>query len=114
MSRRDEAPTERSGYRVVRSWREKGAWYARQEDFPDAKEAWAAFHAADTHIASRGDDAQVDLYDLARGEVVETARAGGPHLIDAGKVVLSAAELRRRIDSLFAPSEPRRSEGETA
>lgn len=111
MTKTDEPPPARAGWRIIRQWRTGSLWHAAQEDYTAKKEAWAAYRTAGD--AMRGVDAQVDLYDLARGAVLATARAGP--VIDADKV-LTKAEITAQLNALFRRPEPstRTDEGETA
>jgi len=104
MARRDDPPPERAGWRVARSWREKSVWYVRQADYAIQSEAWAAYHAEEDALAGL-DDGQIDLYDLAAGEVLETVRAGA-HLVDADKVITTKAQLTARLNTLFGRPAP--------
>lgn len=60
---------DRSGWRVTRLWHEPSSDgrrldYADTADFPDLKDAWAAFHGQCKRPG------QVDLYDVERGQVI--------------------------------------------
>jgi hypothetical protein len=58
---------ERSGYRVTRLWRDdKGRDWATTNDYAEKREAFDAFHAECKWPG------QVDLYDVARGEVISS------------------------------------------
>lgn len=56
---------DRAGYRVSRLWNDsKGYWFAETHDFLEKREAFDRYHA---QCKWQG---QVDLYDVARGEVI--------------------------------------------
>jgi len=104
MSKREEPkPPIVARWRVIQQWRNAGTWHAHQCDYEDQREAWNGYLAAQEASAQLGPGAQVDLYDLARSEVLVLDTKTGAHLIGANKV-LTKAELKLRLRALFGKS----------